>query len=891
MRFQRIRIDAFGRLTEVDTGPEPLPGLVVVTGPNEAGKSTFFGLLTSLLYGFYPASRDRNEYAPWSGTDASGSAVIRLSGGEEVEVERRLLSSPAARLRRNGTEEKLRNESLPWVKHVPRAVFGQVFALTLRELAGLDEETWGRVQDRLLGAMGSEDLRPAREVAGELEQEAGQLWRPNRRGNQRIRALRTEVRELRARRREAVERDAEIRRVTRRRDQARARLAEAREERERGRLAVERVQSLLPLRTRLRRIDELEATAGPAAELDGLPSDPGRELARREAELEELEGRLAEGREEMKAPRRTAEALDEDQRALLQRRRTVAEFTARAGSWAADRSRLRDLVQEIRDLERRLATVGQELLATGWDDAPRGPLLAVSPKELRAAVREARSARDDERARRLAAEAPDAPDPTLRWAGLALLAAGAVLAAAAALAPVAWMALPALLLAGAGAALLLRHRGRAETRSRDRVAAARETGRRATEARDRVASLLRDVPVAPDRLDEPDEALVASLERMQELLRDREERRERARELEADLARADRDGRTLAATLGRDPGMEAETLAGLLDRELRRAEQAESAAASAQRELARMEREVERLARDRDERREERDALRRRLAALGEGDPDRGLGAAERRLEARERARGLREELRRSHPELETLRERIDAAETAGESWTRDDEELARQKAGVETLGEEIEELTAETERLDHELRRLLEEDTVDVVDSEIDTLEEEEGRLLRERDRRWVLACLVREADRRFREEHQPDLLRRASAWLEELTGGRYHRLVADDGGGEHRFHLAGGDRNELTPLAPPVSTGTLEQAYLALRLAIVDHLDEGRERLPLFVDEALVNWDPARRERGLAVLSRLSRDRQVFFFTCHPRVAEALEELGARRVELGPA
>ena len=86
-------------------------------------------------------------------------------------------------------------------------------------------------------------------------------------------------------------------------------------------------------------------------------------------------------------------------------------------------------------------------------------------------------------------------------------------------------------------------------------------------------------------------------------------------------------------------------------------------------------------------------------------------------------------------------------------------------------------------------------------------------------------------------------------------------------------------------------MSTGTLEQAYLALRLAIVDHLDDGKERLPLFVDEALVNWDPPRRDRGLQVLAQLSETRQIFFFTCHPPVARRLEELGGRRFQLDPA
>jgi len=87
---------------------------------------------------------------------------------------------------------------------------------------------------------------------------------------------------------------------------------------------------------------------------------------------------------------------------------------------------------------------------------------------------------------------------------------------------------------------------------------------------------------------------------------------------------------------------------------------------------------------------------------------------------------------------------------------------------------------------------------------------------------------------------------------------------------------------------LASPISTGTLEQAYLSLRLTIVDHLDEGAEKLPIFVDEAFVNWDEERRDRGLLALSELSKTRQVFAFTCHPDTAARLEQLGGRILRL---
>ena len=47
VKIEQVRIDAFGTLNGFDTGPEPLGQLVVVLGPNEAGKSTLFSFLTT----------------------------------------------------------------------------------------------------------------------------------------------------------------------------------------------------------------------------------------------------------------------------------------------------------------------------------------------------------------------------------------------------------------------------------------------------------------------------------------------------------------------------------------------------------------------------------------------------------------------------------------------------------------------------------------------------------------------------------------------------------------------------------------------------------------------------------------------------------------------------
>ena len=226
MKILHLRSPAFGGLVDLDTGPDPLPGLVVVEGRNEAGKSTFFELVATALYGFYPAAREAHPYAPWNGRVAEVQAVLELQDGSTREIQRRLMSAPQGSLFTGSVEESLRNRTLPAAEHVPRPVFRSVFALTLGELAGLEGESWGVVQDRLLDAMGATDLRSARQVAEELEAEAGRLWRPSRRGTQAVRELEERLKNLRLRRRQAAAEEGDVRRTSRELGELREELAD-----------------------------------------------------------------------------------------------------------------------------------------------------------------------------------------------------------------------------------------------------------------------------------------------------------------------------------------------------------------------------------------------------------------------------------------------------------------------------------------------------------------------------------------------------------------------------------------------------------------------------------------------------------------------------------------
>jgi hypothetical protein len=107
----------------------------------------------------------------------------------------------------------------------------------------------------------------------------------------------------------------------------------------------------------------------------------------------------------------------------------------------------------------------------------------------------------------------------------------------------------------------------------------------------------------------------------------------------------------------------------------------------------------------------------------------------------------------------------------------------------------------------------------------------------------------------------------------LGQVTGGRYPNVQIDHANLQIRLQVPGNP----TPVTPDIlSRGAQELIYLLLRLGLTQLMSNGHERLPLVLDDPLVNYDQARLNRGLELLADMAMHTQVLLFTKDLTTAE---------------
>jgi hypothetical protein len=152
-----------------------------------------------------------------------------------------------------------------------------------------------------------------------------------------------------------------------------------------------------------------------------------------------------------------------------------------------------------------------------------------------------------------------------------------------------------------------------------------------------------------------------------------------------------------------------------------------------------------------------------------------------------------------------------------------------------------------------------------------------------------------VNAVEKEYEQNQRPRVFERAAGHFSSFTHHGYELRLSRDTKSPRLFavDLRSGEGRDLNAL----SDGTRAQLLLAARMAFAEEVEQGRT-LPLFLDEALDQSDPARFEAIARSLGRLANDqgRQIFYLTSDPqdllRFRQALEAencVVAAEIDLG--
>lgn len=826
MRIKKIGIDNYGKFEAENNTVELKSGLNVILGENEAGKSTLRYALGELLYGFQSKKIDRHPYSTGDSIKLSGE--LEYTGGETVGIQRLLKNASEGQLIIGNHVSEIGNTVVENLKEIPYALYKGLFELDLSALVALDTQKWKQVEAQISLQYGLENILTPQHVLSQLENEMHLIWRPHNRGRYIVKEIDETLLSLKDKKRTLNKQKQSLEDRVSRKAKVEAEIQEMTQGIENASEWIKKAEHQLDAYKALSEIRKIEMELS-AFDFESMRVETYNFLMLENEKLREEKVEIEQALKAIQSQRKSYSGLQEQLLISEERKeeilRRLEAHKANAFSYDEDKTRVK---------QKKTVIEGKslELTSDPWNDALMNYWSQLDLNGLEKTVKS-----------RLRFSFGNIG----LWIVLLLGISGIV----------GGVYLDKMELAYGGSALSLlgflpmfgsfnrKPLEFGDIQFRDLVWKKKDIF---IDACEKIADMAEELSACVNTFETTRQTYLGSKAKVEDLIN----------ELGLDNEYSLEENIKLILS-GVENASQKEQTNKLLD-------------ANASIHNARKRKIGHALLMNQ----QKLTTFKNDLKKYG-ASPEEGLAMLERLAALKHRRDSLVEELDvydKENPDMHAYRESLEFENS-----------IKEEKQRFEGLKLDRENLKIEHMSLQKDEERIFEDVRLETIESEISKLEWERRSSIEKYNKLRMIHTMIKFADETFRSKYQPELLKRASALLELFTDGKYNQLAANESGG---LQIKDTKRDRYIPVQDKLSRGTLEQIYLALRIAVAETIDQTENAIPILLDEVFVNWDKKRLEGALEVLTELSSKRQIVYFTCHEWMADRLVTVGAHKVML---
>ncbi len=831
MKINRIRLKEYGLFAQAEDPIEFGNGLTVIYGKNEAGKSTLRHALGEMLFGFRQRRISKHPY----GTGQNMTIIGEYTTDEGIHetVQRDLSSKASSKLIAAEVVNEGHNEALKQVSSMPYELYKGLFEMDLTDLSRLDHKKWNAVEEQISIQFGLDNIKSPRRVLQELEEEMYGIWRPHNRGkyiikeiDEKLFVLKQELRALKQNEDNFREKSVTHRKALERVEQISTDIATLEKWVTQARIQLEPHRYLME-------VEEINQELEPY--IESLPALES--YLSLQSEAERLKEDKMQFETEIKETQMALQPLTGVELKLKESDLSPEEISEKISTLKMLKERLETDKVAVDGFQRLLESKSVELTKDPWNDALANYWQQLDTEGMHRYIQRKKAFKS--------------LSVLVLVLGLGLGGSGYFFNHSL------WVII------GAFTALLglvgqlngttrkpcdfgeIRFRKRIWTKTDVFLKACTTLGDEAGQllklqnklqvTRSSYLKEKKDMESLFSKLglveDLPSDTLQASLSQVQEQLDHISEYTKQRERVQVKLDTLKGQKRKVGLKLMMH-----------------------------QQKLT---------------------ALKSKFSLLDDHDSksiDSALEQFEKlkaKVHRKESVQKVLEEFDEAHPDQQDYKVGVAFAEQFEKALA----DIESMKEEREALRIQITELGNTTALEKHNAHRR-------AIESKLMQHETQRQEAVRKYNQSKMLHTVIAYADRVFREKYQPQILRTASAYISKFTAGRYTQLVFNE---SKQLSVKSSASGEFIQVHETLSRGTLEQIYLALRLAVAEGIDKTKGQLPFVFDEIFVNWDEERMNSAIETLSHIAKKRQVFYMTCHGWMRDLLVEHGASAVNLG--